>query len=343
MVNATPGRPTLLFTAPQVEALLDLDQVRRAVEAGFARLAGDQPPPPSGVLGLPVAGGGFHLKAAVFPAGRESRPYLAAKLNANFPANPVTRGLPTIQGLLLLADATTGEPLAVMDSTALTARRTAAATAVAVQHLTPDRPLRVALAGCGAQAEAQLDAVRRVRAPLALQLSDADPARAEALASRLAGRIGCAVSVATDFRAAARASDLVITCTSATTPILGPEDVAEGTLVAAVGADNEHKSEIAPALMARAAVVTDSTPQCAQIGDLHHALAAGAMRSDQVCAELGQVVARKTPPPRGDRPIVFDSTGLPFQDVVTAALVYEGAGRVGEAVVFGRAGSGGRP
>jgi len=80
-----------------------------------------------GVLGLHVPDGGFHVKAAGLPLARL---YVAVKLNANFPANGPRRGLPTIQGVLVLSDGETGRPLALMDSMEITVLRTGAATAV---------------------------------------------------------------------------------------------------------------------------------------------------------------------------------------------------------------------
>src|SRR5205814_2478238 len=119
----------LVLSGADVERLLDLPACIGAVEDAFRR-RGQGAPTPSGVLGVHVPGGGFHVKAAALA---RSRPYFAAKINANFPDNPARRGLPTIQGVLGLFDAEHGEPLAVMDSIAITTLRTAAATAAAAR------------------------------------------------------------------------------------------------------------------------------------------------------------------------------------------------------------------
>ncbi len=102
--------------------------------------------------------------------------------------------------------------------------------------------------------------------------------------------------------------------------------IAPGTFVAAVGADSPDKQEIDPELLAASAVVCDLTEQCAHVGDLHHAIAMGLMRIDQVRGELGAVIAGKTPGRRTPEEIVvFDSTGTALQDVAAAATVYERA------------------
>jgi ornithine cyclodeaminase/alanine dehydrogenase-like protein (mu-crystallin family) len=121
-------------------------------------------------------------------------------------------------------------------------------------------------------------------------------------------------------------SDIVVTCTPSTRPILGPDDIVGGTFIAAVGADAEHKHEIDVQLMARSTVVVDVLSQCAAIGDLHHAIDAGVMRAADVRAELADVVSGRVRWSASDREtVVFDSTGTALEDVAAAAMVYERA------------------
>src|ERR1700741_1291945 len=120
----------------------------------FRQHALGQAPPP-GILGLHAEDGGFHIKAALLTL---DRPYFAAKTNANFPHNSARHGLPTIQGIVVLCEAVTGQPLAVMDSMAITALRTAAATAVAAKYLARGECRAALICGCGAQAPSQLRA-----------------------------------------------------------------------------------------------------------------------------------------------------------------------------------------
>src|SRR4029079_19038260 len=91
------------------------------------------------------------------------RPYFAAKLNANFPQNAALHGLPTIQGAVILSDASNGAPLAIMDSMSITALRTAAATAVAAKYLARRDCDTALICGCGGQAPGPLGAPPRVR------------------------------------------------------------------------------------------------------------------------------------------------------------------------------------
>jgi ornithine cyclodeaminase/alanine dehydrogenase-like protein (mu-crystallin family) len=167
-----------------VRAHLGMGECVKAVEACFGALGRGEAARP-GVLGFEVPGGGLHLKAAAWPERR----WFVAKVNSNFPANPVERGLPTIQGLLLLYELEGGRPLAILDSAELTARRTGAATGVAVKHLSPERPLVVTLIGCGRQADAQVEAVAAVRGLERVNVFDVRREAAEELERRLSGRI----------------------------------------------------------------------------------------------------------------------------------------------------------
>ena len=312
---------TLLLSRSEVEALLTPDACIAAVEDAFRQHALGNAPPP-GILGFHGGEGSFHIKAALLTLGE---PYFAAKTNANFPHNGPRHGLPTIQGVVVLCDAEKGVPLAVMDSMALTALRTAAATAVAAKYLARDRCDTLLVCGCGAQAPAQLYALLRVRKPARILAYDSDPVKARAFADALAKHSVDVTAVAGLAQAIAE-SDIVVTCSTATRYFIEDAMVRPGTFVAAVGADNEDKQEIDPALLARCKLVTDLTDQCAAIGDLHHALVAGTMNRSGVHAQLGEVIAGLKPGRSSDDEVtVFDSTGTALQDVAASIAVYREA------------------
>src|SRR5687767_1813615 len=161
---------TLLLTRSDVERLLTLEECIAMVEDAFRLHATGKTGAPA-VLGIHVEDGGFHIKAAALAL---DRPYFAAKLNANFPHNGARHGLPTIQGVLVLCDAVSGAPLAVMDSMAITALRTAAATAVAAKYLARDTCETLLVCGCGGQASAQVRALSSVRKPRRICAYDQD-------------------------------------------------------------------------------------------------------------------------------------------------------------------------
>jgi ornithine cyclodeaminase/alanine dehydrogenase-like protein (mu-crystallin family) len=312
----------LILSRRDVFELLTLGDCIEAVERAFLLHAGGRTFGP-GVVGVHVEEGGFHVKIA----GLKGRPgYVAAKTNANFPDNPRRFGLPTIQGTVVLADATHGTPLAIMDSASVTTLRTAAATGVAARYLARRQARTATVVGCGAQGEFQLAALAAVLPLRRVWTLDADRARAEHLARRARATLGIDAEPADDLTTALRASEVCVTCTPSRRALVMAADVQPGTFVAAVGADSEGKHEIDPALLATSTLVVDVLEQCAQIGDLQHALAAGLMTREQVHAELADVVAGRRPGrTRDDEITVFDSTGTALQDVAAAVAVYERA------------------
>ena len=313
---------TLLLSRADVERLLTPDLCIEAIEDAFRRLAQGTVPAPA-ILAMHATEGSFHVKAGVLSADRV---YFAAKVNANFPQNGARHGLPTIQGAVLLFDAADGRLLAVMDSIAITALRTAAASAVAAKYLAPEPCKALLICGCGGQAPAQLRAMLHVRSPQRVLAYDNDGEKAKVFAAALGKETGRPVVTAPDLAEAVRASDLIVTCTTAQRYFITRDMVRSGTFIAAVGADNENKQEIDPRLLAEAKVVTDLTEQACVIGDLHHAIAAGVMSAQAVHAELGEVIAgRKPGRVRADEIIIFDSTGTGLQDVAAAIAVYRRA------------------
>lgn len=320
---------TVVLTARDVEELLGIGDCISAVEDVFARWARGEVAPPQ-VLGVHVEAGGFHIKAGTV---RRARHYFATKTNGNFPSNPQRHGLPSIQGVVTVCDADVGTPLALMDSAVLTELRTGAATGVAARYLASPDSRTATVIGCGAQAPSQLRALAAVRPLERAWVFDLDRSRAETFAATFGAAPELRVEVGTDLGRALAASEVCVTCTTSRRPVLGPGMVAPGTFVAAVGADNPEKWEIDPQLMRRSKVVVDSLAQCRVIGDLHHALEAGAMREEDVHAELGHVVAGLAEGRADhDEVIVFDSTGTGLQDVACAAIAYE------RAVALGRGG-----
>jgi alanine dehydrogenase len=175
----------------------------------------------------------------------------------------------------------------------------------------------VAIIGCGAQARYQLEA-KAVFLLETVRVFDIDSARAEAFA-RANSTATCSATPASSVRDAVSDVDICITCTTSKSPILTNDLDLRGCFVAAMGADNPEKQEIAPALMRRARILVDDIEACASGGDLNHALRAGAMSKDQVHAELADLAAgRKRGRMTEDELVIFDSSGSGVQDVAAA-------------------------
>ena len=316
----------LVLSRRDVLDLLTLPDCIGAVERAF-RLHAEGRTLGPGVLGVPAQDGGFHIKAAGLLGERS---YFAAKTNANFPQNPRRFGLPTIQGTIVLADASTGVPLAIIESGSVTALRTGAATAVAAKFLARRDARAATIVGCGVQGELQLAAIAAVLPLQRAWVLDSDYDRAESMAARAGKSLGLRVEATKDLRASLRESDVCVTCTPARRAFVMAADVPPGMFIAAVGADAQGKQEIEPSLLTAATLVVDVLDQCAEIGELQHALAAGLMTREKVHAELGDVLAGRHPGrTRDDEITIFDSSGTALQDVAAAIAVYEKACVVG--------------
>lgn len=326
-----PTPPALLLTRSDIAAVLTLDDCIAAVESAFAAHARGETIAP-GLLHGDGIDGEFHIKAGGL---RTPQAVYACKVNGGFFQNRTRHDLPAIQGLILLYDATNGVPLAVSESGLITRLRTGATTAVAAKHFARADASTLTICGAGTQAELQIRAVARVRSLSRVFVWSRDQARAEQLAARLAPELRLPMQATQELAAATHASDIVVTCTPAKQAFLGREHVRPGTFVAAVGADSSDKQEIAPDLLAASAVFADLLEQCAHVGDLHHALAAGLMRLEDARGELGAVIAGKIPGRRSDdEVIVFDSTGTALQDAAALAAAYDRARAAGRGTPF---------
>jgi len=313
---------TLLVRRSDVEELLSLPDCIDAVEE-VLRLQGQGKIPRSEILAVKTPNGGLHVKATLLPRGQS---YIVAKLNTNFPGNRTRSRLPTIQGLIAVYDAENGRTLAVLDSVEITIKRTAAASAVAAKYLARKDSSVATICGCGEQGRAQLRAIQSVVPLKKIYAFDLNERTMTELANQLSAELKIDIEPTRDLPSAIQKSDVCVTCTTASEFFVRKEDVAPGTFIAAVGADDAYKQEIDPALIASAKVAADSLNQSCAIGDTHHAIARGLMRKEDVYAELGEIVAgKKSGRTTDDEIIIFDSTGVAMEDAVAAAAVYEKA------------------
>ncbi len=312
----------LLLTRKDVASLMKHADYLSAVEAAFradkeGRAASPMP------MHIDGDGGVFHAKGAALIDGGA---YVALKFNGNFPQNSERFGLPTIQGAIFLCDAGNGSLLAIFDSIEVTLMRTAAASALAAKHLARKDARILSICGCGDQGRVQAAALSEVISFEKAYAWDIDAGKAVAFAREMGKTLGFKFQCVEDCRAATIAADVIVTATTAAQPFLTLSDVAPGAFVAAVGADSPHKNEIAPALMAAAKIIVDVLGQCAEMGDLRAAIAAGAIAPDDVYADLGDIVTGCKPGRQSSRDIIiFDSTGTALQDVASAARAYERA------------------
>ena len=332
-VTAAPDEIVLL-SGHDLRRLLTPQLTVAALREAYAALA-DNPADQGRSIGFTIDGGSIHVKSGLLPGSHLA---FASKVNVNLPDNARLRGLPTIQGLVVVSRARDGRPLAVMESITLTGIRTAATAALAAGFGARKNAKRAAIIGCGAQGKFQLDAIQAVFPLETVLVFDIDGNRSQAFA-RTHSTSACSVEPATCIREAVRHADICITCTTSKSPILTEDMELGGCFVAAIGADNPEKHEIAPGLMRRARILVDDIEACASGGDLNHALRAGAISKDQVHAELAELAAgRKSGRMTKDELVIFNSSGSGVQDVAAAWAAYREASRMGSGGRFNLSG-----
>jgi ectoine utilization protein EutC len=303
-----------------------------AVAAGFTRLAeGRAYSPPVTSVTIPEHNGEVDIKTA-YIEGLDS---FAVKVASGFLDNP-RRGLPYGGGMMILLSAETGFLQAVLaDNGYLTDLRTGLAGAIAAQYLAPATVHTAGVIGSGSQARYQIRGLRLVRDFERLMVYSHIEAEAQRYAAEMEGELGVPVIVAATPESVVRESEFVATTTPSREPYLEARWLQPGVHVTCMGSDTEDKQELYADCLARADLVAcDRLSQCAVIGELHHALAAGTV-AEQDVVELGDLTGGRRPGRAGDRQItVCDLTGVGVQDTAIACLAYTRAVERGLGAVY---------
>ena len=296
------------LAARHVEAALDPGEAVEVVREAFVEHARGHWQMPSKVY-VGVEDGDFRAMPAA-GAG-----YAVLKWVTSFPRNP-ERGLPTVTGVVLLSDATTGELQAGLDAGAVTALRTGAAAVLAAETLARPTVGPAAVVGSGVNGRAVARTFLARNWPVLLW--DARPEQAALVAAEL----GADASVARD-RAEALSADVAVTVTPGDEILIEAGGLHAGQHVSLMGADGPGKAEIAVEELLRVRVVVDEWEQASHNGDIARAVDERRLRREDV-SELGRVLLGEEPGRADEHDVtVFDSTGLAVQDLAVARAVYE--------------------
>jgi ornithine cyclodeaminase len=244
------------------------------------------------------------------------------------PGNPAA-GLDTHQGGVLLSDAATGEPLALINASAITEIRTAATSAVATGLLARPGAAELAVVGTGVQGRAHAHALAATRELSGIRVASRDLGRARDLAAELVSALGVPARGYDSVAQAVDGADIVVTATASPVPVLRREWIAPGTHVNAVGACLPGDRELDTATMAAAGLFADSRESVThESGD--YLLAERDGVDNPVRAELGEVITGAAPGRASDDEItVFESLGLAAEDLAAARYLYAEATRLG--------------
>ncbi len=310
----------LLATETDLRETVQLNgEIIDCIENAFAQFATSKViMPPVLSMALKEVNAEVDIKTAYVP-GLEG---FAIKVSPGFFNNP-SLGLPSLNGLMVLLSAKTGQVLAVfLDNGYLTDVRTAAAGAVAARHLAPKSVRTVGILGTGVQARLQLLAASKVRSFEKVLVWGREPRKAMQFAEEMAGELGIATVAADNADLVVAGSQLVITTTAATKPLFSARSIHPGLHITAMGSDQESKNEIEPAVLAQAdLVVCDRISQCEVLGELRSALETGALANTASVVEIAELVSGNTPGRTSDDQItICDLTGTGVQDTAIASL-----------------------
>ena len=310
----------LLRAADVVRGCL-MPEAIAAVREGFAALSTGRASVPLRAS-LPIGAEGVAL---TMPAALTGGPHWTVKVVTVAPG-ATARGLPLVAASVLLGDAVTGRPLALLDGTSLTALRTGAAGGVAAEVLARRDSAVVALFGAGAQARAQLAAVMAVLGERLREVRivsrTVERARAMAEEAGIPSRVDVVIQSAPGD--IVKGADVVITATSSSTPVFSGADLRDGVHVTAVGSFRPTMRELDDDALRGARLVVDQRePALAEAGELQ------GLRGDDV-VEIGEVIAGTAAGRLSDDDrTVFKSVGNAVQDLVVASRVYERALELG--------------
>jgi ornithine cyclodeaminase len=318
----------LVLTHREVEHLLTMRECVDLMADTLAGLARGEAFQPLRMIVRPPGSPGV---MALMPACRTSvTPAWGLKTIGVFPGN-VTQGLDAHQGCVLLMSGETGQLLALMNASAITAIRTAAVSGVATRILAREDACELAILGAGVEARTHLEAMAVVRNLRRVRVASRTRERAEALVDEVRSRHPFPIEAAPSAEAAVHDADLIVLATSSTVPVIQREWIAAGAHINAVGACFPTAREVDGATMAAARLFVDRRESAInEAGDYLLAVNEGVIAPDHILAELGEVL---TGPHVGrgsrDEITLFKSLGIAVEDLASAAFLHTKAQAAG--------------
>lgn len=315
------------FSDNDIESAVPMNRAIELMRDAFSQLSLDEANVPKRVS-IEIENGSD--SALFMPVYSSRNKRLGLKLVSVFPRNPEI-GLPTVQALVLLMDATNGSPLAIMDGEYLTALRTGAASGLATDLLANKDAKTVGIFGAGAQGRTQLEGVCAVRGIERCLVFDFDQNAANSFAREMSERVQVDV-IPADSDIQLKEMEIVCTATNSKDPVFEPTVLAPGTHVNAIGAYSPQMSEVPIETVERARLYVDQTSAClAEAGDIIKAIESGAIKKDHILGELGDLISGKVKGRvRRDEITLFKSVGNAIQDLVTADEVLRSSERQNE-------------
>lgn len=324
-----------LLSRDDVQRSVNMSQAIESVKQAFISLSrGEAVIPLRSQVPVRDQEGTTLLMSAYLPSDK----FLGSKIISVFPRN-IESNLPTIHALIILCDAQTGEPGAVMDGTYLTALRTGAASGVATDLLSRKEARTAAIIGAGIQGETQLEAVCCARDIRSAWIYDIKSAISENFAEKIRNRgrpFPSEIIVAHSPGEAVSNADIICCATTSKVPVFQDKDLRPGSHINGVGSYTPFMQEIPERTVLRSKVVVDSLPAALEeAGDLIIPLKKKLISKSHIYGEIGQLASGQIPNRESNEEItLFKSVGVAVQDVAVAALVLRRAKELSYGIDF---------
>jgi ornithine cyclodeaminase len=324
------SRLMLLLNRHEVERLLDLDRLIEALGPAMAELSAGRVSMPARNLTLVRERGGLLAAMPVYLALART---LSTKLVSVFPENEA-RGVPSHQAVILVFDAETGSPRALMDGTLITATRTAAGSALSARLLARPDAHVLLIAGTGVQARAHATAIPRVRPIREIRVVGRNPQKAARLAAEITQEQGIKAFGCEAVEQTFAGADIICAATHAVAPVVKGAWLQPGTHVTSVGLNPEGR-EVDAEAVCKALVVVETreaalAPNVGGSNDLKWPIRDGVMSADHIHAEIGELISGAKPGrTSAEQVTLYKSVGVAVQDAVAAHLVLEAAEKQG--------------
>jgi ornithine cyclodeaminase/alanine dehydrogenase-like protein (mu-crystallin family) len=291
-----------MLTEEQIRGVLCYEDLIPAIRQALMDFsAGRVTQPVRTIVPVTAHGGWFGVMPAIYG------PMMGAKMVTFYPGNAELQKH-THMAMIQLFRSDTGEPLATMDGRLITEMRTAAVSAVAIDHLAVRNAKVLAILGSGVQARSHVRALAGIRSFTEVRVWSRSLERAQRFAEEIGARV-------TTAEQAVAGADVVLTLTSSPVPILKGEWLSPHAMVCAIGAATPDRRELDEETMRGAVVVESRAAAVKEAGDI-------VMAGAQVTAEIGELL-NGAQVDRGNRPVVFKSVGIAVEDIAAAKLVYE--------------------
>jgi len=314
----------LVLDNRQIRELLQMAECIELMAAALSALAREEvyqplrtivrPPEARGLLGLMPA----------YRAGEQGA--FGLKAICVFPENPA-KGKDAHQGAVMLFSRETGELLALMNASEITAIRTAAVSAVATRLLAREEVQQLAIIGAGVQARTHLEALAAVRTIKHARVAARNSEHAQQLVREMQPKVGFPIDAVGTNEEAVRGADVIVTATSSLEPVINRDWISPGAHINAIGTHSPNSREIDGATMAVARIFVDRRESALnEAGDYLLAAKEGLITPESILGEIGELlIGRKTGRTSATEITLFKSLGLAIEDVVSADYLYQKA------------------